>query len=400
MGSAAVIPARRRSCTKSTSGITCNRSCQPGCNPACHGAAAGQNGFKLSLRGYDDEGDYLALTRHAHGRRIVPSDPGRSLMLLKPTGAVPHKGGKKFEVDSLEYRILSGWIAAGAPPPKQDEPRISRIEILPPASRLAPNTNQQLIVRAHFSDGHAEDVTRWAKYTDANSAVTQVDESGNVKVLGYGEGAVTAWYLSRIAIATVAVPYENKVAPEVFAQSQRRNFIDDLVLEKLQSLNLPPSPPASDAEFIRRAYLETIGVLPTVQETRDFLASRAENKRDALIESPGAVARTLVGSGPTCSRSAARNFGLPRCGPTTTGSTECRENTLDEFVRRLVTAKGSTLENGAAFRAARRPAQHGRDNDASVSGMSINCARCHNHPLENGPTTNTSAGLTCSRGSV
>jgi len=103
-----------------------------GCSSgACHGAAAGQNGFKLSLRGYDNDGDYLALTRHALGRRIIPSDPGRSLMLLKPTGALPHKGGKRFEVDSVEYRILSEWIADGAPGPKQEDARIERIEILP-----------------------------------------------------------------------------------------------------------------------------------------------------------------------------------------------------------------------------------------------------------------------------
>ena len=103
-----------------------------GCSAgACHGAAAGQNGFKLSLRGYDNEGDYLALTRGALGRRIVPSDPGRSLMLLKPTGALPHKGGKRFDVDSLDYQILSQWIAAGAPGPKSNDVRIIRMEVLP-----------------------------------------------------------------------------------------------------------------------------------------------------------------------------------------------------------------------------------------------------------------------------
>src|ERR1700688_4595410 len=110
-----------------------------GCSAgACHGAAAGQNGFKLSLRGYDDEGDFLALTRGALGRRVVPSDPGRSLMLLKPTGAVPHKGGKRFEVDSLDYRVLSEWIAAGAPGPKPDDGRIVRIESLPSHVILQP----------------------------------------------------------------------------------------------------------------------------------------------------------------------------------------------------------------------------------------------------------------------
>src|SRR5206468_1933035 len=121
-----------------------------GCSAgACHGAAAGQNGFKLSLRGYDDEGDFLTLTRGALGRRVVPSDPGRSLMLLKPTGAVPHKGGKRFETNSLDYRVLSEWIAAGTPGPKPDDPRIVRIEILPAHVILPASAAQPLSVRAH-----------------------------------------------------------------------------------------------------------------------------------------------------------------------------------------------------------------------------------------------------------
>src|SRR5262249_34941418 len=141
------------------------------CNAgACHGAAAGQNGFKLSLRGYDDEGDFLTLTRNALGRRIVPSDPGRSLLLLKPTGAVPHKGGKRLAANSLEYRILADWIASGTPGPRAEDPRIQRIEVLPAQTSLKPGANQQLQVRASFSDGHTEDVTRWAKFTDANSS--------------------------------------------------------------------------------------------------------------------------------------------------------------------------------------------------------------------------------------
>src|SRR5436190_12739139 len=120
-----------------------------GCSSgACHGEAAGQNGFKLSLRGYDEQGDYLALTRHAIGRRIIPSDPGRSLMLLKPTGAVPHKGGTRFDTNSLEYRILSDWIASGAPGPKADDPRIERIEITPKQVVLKPGVSQQFSVQA------------------------------------------------------------------------------------------------------------------------------------------------------------------------------------------------------------------------------------------------------------
>ena len=199
-----------------------------GCSSgACHGAAAGQNGFKLSLRGYDDEGDYLTLTRNALGRRIIPADPGRSLLLLKPTTTLPHKGGKRFDVGSLEYRVLAEWIAAGAPGPNSDDPRIERIEILPEHLVLKPAAGQQLIVNAWFSDGHSEDVTRWAKYSAANASVAQVDDNGKVQVVGNGEGAITAWYLSRIAIASVTIPYTNKVSPAAFAKAPKRNFLDE-----------------------------------------------------------------------------------------------------------------------------------------------------------------------------
>src|SRR5262245_60447806 len=141
-----------------------------GCSSgACHGAAAGQGGFKLSLRGYDDEGDWRTITRGAFGRRIVPSDPGHSLLLVKPTTAVPHKGGHRLDVDSPDYKILSEWIAAGTPAPRQDDPRIRRIEIEPTHATLQPGASQQLTVRAHFSDGSVRDVTRWVKFTDANA---------------------------------------------------------------------------------------------------------------------------------------------------------------------------------------------------------------------------------------
>ena len=186
-----------------------------GCNAgACHGAAAGQNGFRLSLRGYDTHGDFHQITRQARGRRIVPSDPGRSLLLLKPTQAVPHKGGERFAPDSLEYRVLAGWIAAGTPPPADDDARITELEILPKNVILSSASEQQLVVRAHFSDGHVEDVTPWAKYTATVTTTAQIDDRGKVTVVGHGECAITAWYLSRIAIATVTVPFEQEVAPE------------------------------------------------------------------------------------------------------------------------------------------------------------------------------------------
>src|ERR1041385_3489249 len=361
-----------------------------GCSAgACHGAAAGQNGFKLSLRGYDDEGDFLTLTHGALGRRIVPSDPGRSLMLLKPTAAVPHKGGKRFDVDSLDYRVLSGWIAAGAPGPKSDDPRIARIEILPKQVVLGPNAAQQLSVRAHFNDGHTEDVTRWTKYTSANETVSQVDDLGQVKVVGFGEGAITAWYLSRIDIATITVPYTNNVPKRVFARAKRRNFIDDLVLEKLQGLNLAPSPRCADAEFIRRAFVDTIGLLPTAEETRSFLADKSKNKRDKLIES--LLRRPEFVDYWTYKWSDLLLVTTKQLKPPAVWSyyNWIRNNVAantpwDVFARKVVTAQGSTLENGAAnfYVLHDDPRAMAETTSQAFLGMSINCAKCHNHPME------------------
>ncbi len=191
-----------------------------GCNSgACHGAALGKKGFRLSLCGYDPSGDFLSITRQSRGRRIVPSDPGRSLVLLKPTAAVPHTGGVRFDVGSLEYRVVAEWIAAGTPPPSDADPRMQRLEMLPGKAVLRPGNEQQLVVRAHFSDGHTEDVTRWAKFTATNDAVAQVDQLGLAKVMGPGEGAITAWYLSQVATATISVPYDHKLAADVFAKA-------------------------------------------------------------------------------------------------------------------------------------------------------------------------------------
>ena len=361
-----------------------------GCSSgACHGAQAGKNGFKISLRGYDPEGDFQTITRQARGRRIVPSDPGRSLILTKPSGGVPHKGGLRFRVNSLEYRVLADWIAAGTPGPKSDDPRIERLEILPPAAVLKPEMTQQLLVLAHFNDGHVEDVTRWAKYTSTNESVAQVGEDGQVRVMGHGEGAITAWYLSRVVIATVSAPFAKPVPPEVFANAERRNFIDELALAKLASLNIPPSPPANDGEFLRRAFIDTIGVLPTVEETRAFLADTAADKRDRLIES-------LLNRPEFVDYWAYRWSDLllvnsERLRPPAMWAyyswirNQVEANTpWDEFARQVITAQGSTLENAAAnyFVLHPDPLEMTETTTLAFLGMSINCARCHNHPLE------------------
>jgi hypothetical protein len=216
-----------------------------------------------------------------------------------------------------------------------------------------------------------------------------VDEAGNVKVTGQGEGAVTVWYLSRIALATITVPFTNQLAPDVFAKAPKRNFIDELVNKKLESLNLPPSPRSSDEEFIRRAYLDTIGVLPTAQEAREFLASEKPDKRDALIES--LLNREEFVDYWTYKWSDLLLVQSKKLKPAAMWSyyrwirNNVSANTpWDVMVRRIMTAQGSTLENGGAnfFVLHEDPSLMAETTSQAFLGMSINCAKCHNHPME------------------
>jgi len=361
-----------------------------GCSSgACHGAAAGKSGFKLSLRGYDDDGDYAILTRHALGRRINLEDPGRSLLLLKPTGAVAHKGGVRFGTDSREYAVLAEWIAAGAPGPKKDDPRIDHIEIVPSHVVLKPGAEQQILVRAHFTDGSVRDATPWAKYTGSDNSVAVPDDEGRVKITGNGEGSITAWFLSKIAVATVTVPYANDLSPETFTKAPRRNFIDELTLEKLKELNLPPSPPAGDAEFLRRASLDTIGMLPSAEETRAFLADASPEKRDKLIDA--LLARREFVDYWTHRWGDLLLVSSKRLPPASMWAyhawirNQVAANTpWDRFVREIVTARGGTVEHGAGsfFVLQDDPTEMAETVSQAFLGMSIQCAKCHNHPME------------------
>ncbi len=361
-----------------------------GCSTgACHGALAGKGGFKLSLRGYNTERDYFTITREARGRRIELSDPGRSLILIKPTAAIPHKGGLRFEVGSLEYRVLSEWIAAGAPPPCDDDARLESLEILPIAATLKTGERLQLELRAHFTDGHAEDVTRWAKFRATDESVAGVSESGEVTVMGPGEGAVTAWYLNKIVVARVGVPYEHDIPADVFATAPRRNFIDELTLEKLQNLRLPPSPRADDAEFLRRAYLDTIGTLPTADEARAFLADNSSDKRQRLIDHlltrPEFVdywaykwSDLLLVSGRQLRPAAVKAY-------YTWIRSQVEQNVpWDEFARRVVTARGGSTDHGETnfYALHQSPEEMSENVSQAFLGLSIACAKCHNHPLE------------------
>jgi len=356
---------------------------------ACHGAAAGQGGFRLSLRGFDDEGDWISITRSANGRRLTLEDPARSLFLLKAVKAVPHKGDKRFEMNSVEYKAISEWIAAGAPGPKADDPRIVSISLAQPHLVTQTGKSIQLKVTAKFSDGHSEDVTRWSKYNATNASVATVDDTGLIKTTGSGEGTVSAWYLSQLALATITIPNASNVDPAAFAALKPRNFIDELTLKKLRELNIPPSGRAEDHEFMRRAFLDTIGVLPTLDETRAFLADKAADKRDrlidALLQRPEFVdywshrwSDLLLVNGDKLAPTAMWSYynWIRR---------HVAANTpWDAMVRDLLTATGSTLENGAGnfFVLNDEPTKCAETVSIAFLGTSIGCAKCHNHPME------------------
>ena len=361
-----------------------------GCNSgACHGALAGKGGFRLSLRGYDADADYRAITRELRGRRIELADPGRSLILAKPTGALPHRGGVRLEAGDANYQVLADWIAGGALGPENGDPRLQRVEVLPDSVLAKTGTRQQLVVRAHYSDGVVEDVTRWCKFASANEAVTRVDEDGQIEVIGPGASAVTAWFSSRIAMCRFTSPYPNEPDAAAFAESPVHNFIDELVLERLRLLRLPPSPQADDAEFLRRAFLDTIGTLPTVNETRTFLNDDSPDKRDRLIDSLLARSEFVDYWAYRWSDLLLVNGQLLR--PKAVESfyrwirQQVAENTpWDEFARRVLTAKGDTFANGAAnFYAIHQDPETMTENASQAFlSLSIGCAKCHNHPLE------------------
>lgn len=361
-----------------------------GCNSgACHGALAGKGGFRLSLKAYDVQGDFHTIVKQSRGRRTELSDPARSLLLIKPTGAVPHNGGVRFETDSPEYRILSGWIAQGASAPADKDPVIERLEVLPARSILTKGQTQNILVQAHYSDQSVRDVTQWTTFSSVNERVAQVDPQGSAKVTGFGEGAVVCIFSSKIAISKITSPYPQNINPALYAKSPQNNFIDQLVIKQLKRLNLPPSPQSNDADFIRRVYIDTIGSIPKPEETKKFLADQSPDKRaqliDSLLDSPEFVDYWTY----KWSDLLLVNGELIRPEPVKKYhewiKSHVKNNTpWDQMVRELITAQGSSVENGATnFYALHQDPESMTENvSQAFLGLSIECAKCHNHPLE------------------
>ncbi len=362
-----------------------------GCNGGgCHGALAGKGGFRLSLNAYDPATDHYNITRENRGRRIEFVAPASSLFVTKPTAAVRHKGGKVLHENSEAYRILTRWIQQGAPGPSDGDPTIERVEMSPTLSQLKKGQAQQLTVRAFFSDGTERDVTRWARFASTDATVAEVDEAaGLAKVIGHGEGAVTAWYSGQIALARITSPWPSDIPDEVYSQTPRRNVIDDSVLGQLRRLNLKPSPRSSDSEFIRRVHLDVVGMLPTPEVTRAFLADPSETKRDAMIESLLAqpefvdywtyrLSDLFLISGRKLRPDALKSYYQWLRGEMETGTP------WDQIVRQVVSARGDTMKNGATnfYSVHQDPETMAENVSQAFMSLSINCAKCHNHPLE------------------
>ncbi len=361
-----------------------------GCNSgACHGALAGKGSFKLSLRGYDPETDHYGMTKQATARRIDRETPSESLFLLKASRKMPHGGGTKLKADSREYSIVKQWIEAGAEGVTSKDASLSKIEVYPKHLTLKPKDTGRLVVMAHYSDGKIVDVTRWAKFSGSEDQVAQVEEDGSYKVIGNGEAALSAIFDNRVSTMVVTAPFANVIDPKTFTASPKNNFIDELVLKKLQQLNLPLSAQCNDREFIRRAYLDTCGILPTIKEIDTFVVDTRADKRALLIadllKRPEYVDYWtykwsdlfLVSS---------RKLPQPAVWAfyRSVRQSVSDNQPWDKFATQLLTSSGSTLQKGAGnyFVLHKEIPDLTESTAVTFLGMSITCARCHNHPLE------------------
>ena len=363
-----------------------------GCNSgSCHGKQAGRNGFKLSLFGFDPEFDYRALISESRGRRVFPAAPNKSLLLAKAANRIPHGGGRRLVESSQQYKQLARWIEQGLLASRPDQPTLVGVSMTPSARAMTLNARQQVIVTASYSDGSTRDVTHLSLYTSNAEAMATVSESGRVATsdLG-GEAAIMANYMGFVTTCRVTVPMNpSPVAGAQLAAWKTDHFIDRLVARKWSKLNLAPSPMCDDATYLRRAFLDTIGRLPTVDEVRTFLKDKSPDRRQALIQ-------RLLDRDEYADFWALKWADLFRLNPEQIGSKNAllfdrwlRESfrankPFDEFVRQLITAQGSSFRDPAVnfYKGFPKP------NDLTIAvsqvflGIRLECAQCHHHPYE------------------
>ncbi len=359
-----------------------------GCNlGTCHGNKNGKGGFRLSLRGQSPSEDFVALTHDYSARRVNPLRPEQSLILLKPTLDVPHQGGKRFEVGSQEYEILKTWIAAGLPADPADVPRLTDLIVTPQEQILFdPADRVEIHAEAVFSDGSRRDVASLAVYEPAHPFVA-AEPDGTIVRQGHGETTVTVRFLDR------QVPVRLAFLPSrpgfEWKEISPANRIDEFIFAKLQKLRINPSPVCNDTVFLRRAYLDLTGRIPTAAEAQTFLADQNDDKRsrliDDLLKRPDFAdfwalkwSDLLRNEEKTLDRKGVQNFHAWIRNSIAQGKP------LDEFARELIAARGSTYKNPPAnyYRAMRDPLTRAETTAQLFLGVRLQCAKCHNHPFD------------------
>ena len=369
-----------------------------GCNSGgCHGKLAGQNSFKLSLRGYAPEWDHEWITREIKSRRVDFAFPESSALVQKPAGIVPHQGGQRFEENSRVYQMLVDWIKARAPGPDAKESDCSSLEILPGDKTLKPGETQQLLVRAHYPDGRTRDATWLSQFYSNDETIVKVSPEGLVKGLRPGETSVRVHFQGQVAVILFTLPFETEVSPGLFAK--QNNFVDKPVFAKLQSLRIPPSDLADDASFLRRASLDVTGTLPSAAEVRAFLADPAADKRakliDRLLDSPEYVDFWTLQLSDLLQNRKERDHDVRgakgvRAFQAWIRAQVAANKPWSEIARAILTASGDSVSKPEIAYYIVTVGEKDKAEESEITdsvaqsflGTRIGCARCHNHPLE------------------
>lgn len=362
-----------------------------GCNAgACHGKARGQNGFQLSLLGFDPDFDHAAIALEARGRRVFPAAPEQSLLLLKATARVAHGGGRKLEPGSPYYETLLGWIAEGMPRTPADAPKLVGLTVEPAERTLTPGEGFSIRVTARSSDGSTRDVTALSAFQSTDPTLVSADAQGRVKAGPIpGEATVSARFLGMFANSAVLIPLAGEVPASRYADLPRKNLVDAPVWAKLAKLGIVPSGVANDATFHRRAHLDAIGRLPTPEETRAFLADPDPLKRAKLVD-------RLLDRPEYADHWANKWADLLRPNPYRVGIKAVlnldawirdafrRNLPYDQFVTQILTARGSNYRDGASvvWRDRREPEEAATIVSQVFLGIRLECAKCHHHPFE------------------